>query len=232
MSSTTTKPKKAFIQTNTLFSYFDSTKPAKPELKPKTTNSILNYFKSDPIERSEEDTPKPAKVSSPKKRTQSPLNDFKPQKRPNTQSSLSNLMKIEPSCSIKKELKPQLSLADFKQPNVKTQTDSTQVKVEKNFSRKCPFYKRVEGTQICVDAFSYGDIDNCNAYFLSHYHYDHFIGLKKDFKNQLYCSKITANLVMKNIKVNRNNITILEYNKFLNVYEDGSVQVALIDANQ
>lgn len=246
MASTTTKPKKAFIQTNTLFSYFDSTKPSKPEVKPKATNSILNYFKSDPGEKNEEDHSKPVSIPSPKKSTQSPLSDFKPQKRPATQtplndsklqkrpatqSSLSNLMKIEPNC-IKKELKPQLSLADFKQTNSKQLNDSTQIKNEKFNSRKCPFYKRVEGTQICVDAFSYGDIDNCNAYFLSHYHYDHFIGLKKDFKNQLYCSKITANLVMKNIKVDRKYITILDYNKFLNVYEDGSVHVALIDANQ
>ena len=49
----------------------------------------------------------------------------------------------------------------------------------------------------------------------------------------MLCSQITANLVIKNIKVDVKFIRVLEMNKFLNVYEgDGSIQVALIDANQ
>lgn len=236
----TTKPKKAFIQTNTLFSYFDSDKPKiKPEPK-QTSNSILNYFKSEitndseakpkiPIIKSEEN-----QINVTKAIQQSAVNDnFNIKKKISTQSSLSGLKHTE----IKKELKPQLSLASFRQEsqveakNVSIVKDEPVAKNEKFNSRKCPFYKRVEGTQISVDAFSYGDIENCNAYFLSHYHYDHFIGLKKDFKNQMFCSKVTANLVMKNIKVDKKYITILEMDKFLNVYDNDSVQVALIDAN-
>ncbi len=98
---------------------------------------------------------------------------------------------------------------------------------------KCPFYKRIEGTQIVVDAFSYGDIENCNAYFLSHYHYDHFVGLTKHFKHKIYCSKVTANLVIKQIKVDKDLVNPLELNKFNNIYQnDDSIQVALLDANQ
>ena len=215
-SSETTKPKKAFIQTNTLFSYFESNNKPKAEVKPTVTNSILNYFKSENVES------KPVVKSEPltEKKSQSPLNEsFKPQKKA-SQSNLSNLMKIEPVVKVR---------------DAERECEASQIGANaeaKTNTRKCPFYKRVEGTQICVDAFSYGDIEACNAYFLSHYHYDHFIGLKKDFKNQLFCSQVTANLVVKNIKVDKKYINVLEYNKFLNVYDDGSVQVALIDANQ
>jgi len=49
----------------------------------------------------------------------------------------------------------------------------------------------------------------------------------------MYCSQITANLVIKQIKVVKCYIKILEYNKFINVYENNNnIQVCLIDANQ
>lgn len=46
--------------------------------------------------------------------------------------------------------------------------------------------------------------------------------------------KITANLVAKKIRVDAKHIRGLELNKFVNVYDydDDSIQVALIDANQ
>lgn len=101
-------------------------------------------------------------------------------------------------------------------------------------NKVCPFYKRIESTRICVDAFNYGTISNCDAYFLSHFHYDHFIGLNKNFQNKLFCSQVTANLVLKRIRVDSKYITALELNdKFVNVYEnDSRIRVKLIDANQ
>ncbi len=100
--------------------------------------------------------------------------------------------------------------------------------------RACPFYKRIESTRICVDAFNYGYISNCDAYFLSHFHYDHFIGLSKHFKQKLFCSQVTANLVISRLKVPKQYINVLEMNgQFLNIYEnDSRIQVMLIDANQ
>jgi len=199
----TTKPKKAFIQTNTLFNYFGSNRDTASAIKP-SINTITNYFLKPATSGPTTNQPQPQATLT---------SNFKIKKE-QTQTSLSSLLKSE----TKTELKSQISLADV--------SSSTS-------QRKCPFYKRVENTQICVDAFSYGDIDNCNAYFLSHYHYDHFIGLKKDFKNLLLCSKVTANLVVKNIKVDRQFIRVLDMNRFQDVYEDDSaVQVALIDANQ
>ncbi len=207
--SVTSKPKKAFIQTNTLFNYFDSKdKPVEKEQPKPPVNTITNYFPKPVSQDFSKTQPLPIK------KEQKPLTENFKIKKEQSQTNLSNLVKTD---TPKPGLKRKLSSTDLPPAN----------------TRKCPFYKRVENTQICVDAFSYGDIENCNAYFLSHYHYDHFIGLKKDFSNQMLCSRVTANLVIKHIKVDKKFIKVLEFDKFQNVYDgDSSIQVALIDANQ
>ncbi|CAG5022851.1 unnamed protein product [Parnassius apollo] len=94
--------------------------------------------------------------------------------------------------------------------------------------KNIPFYKIIAGTYIAVDAFSYGDIPNVNNYFLTHFHSDHYSGLKKSFNKLLFCTKITADLCTSRLGVNSKYINIINVDETIRV--DG-VEVTAIDAN-
>ena len=127
--------------------------------------------------------------------------------------------------------------------------------------RQCPFYKRVPGkpsvhdlfmgsseTGMTVDAFSYGSIPECPAYFLSHFHSDHYMGLSSRFQHPIYCTQVsqpvtspplihkadpmpqvTANLVEHVLKVPQSLLHPLLLDEPCIV--EGT-EVTLIDANQ
>ena len=94
--------------------------------------------------------------------------------------------------------------------------------------KKCPFYKKIEFSKIAVDAFNYGVIPDIEYYFLSHFHYDHFIGLTNKWKNKIYCSEITAELVKMRFKNISYLVVALPLNKQITI---DTFKVTLLEAN-
>ena len=100
------------------------------------------------------------------------------------------------------------------------------------YQRTCPFYKILPGFSICVDAFRYGAVEGCKAYFLSHFHSDHYIGLTSSWcHGPIYCSHVTANLVRQQLKVDPKWVFDLDFEKKMEVPETGGVHVTMIPAN-
>jgi hypothetical protein len=92
----------------------------------------------------------------------------------------------------------------------------------------CPFYKKMPGTPFTVDAFRYGNVAGCGAYFLTHFHADHYGGLSKKFQGKIYCNEGTANLVEAQLKVSRELLYVLPMDQPTMVM---GVEVTLLDAN-
>ncbi|KRZ78311.1 DNA cross-link repair 1A protein [Trichinella papuae] len=107
-------------------------------------------------------------------------------------------------------------------------TSASSANVKHKF-RRCPMYKFVPGTSFVVDAFNFGKIPDIELYFLSHFHYDHYVGLTRHFDAPICCSQITASLVHLKLKVSKSFLRVLSVNEWTDLGDDNSVM--LIDAN-
>ncbi|KAK3497146.1 uncharacterized protein B0T23DRAFT_352845 [Neurospora hispaniola] len=101
------------------------------------------------------------------------------------------------------------------------------------YKRTCPFYKIMPNFSICVDAFRYGAVQGCKAYFLSHFHSDHYMGLSASWVHgPIYCSKVTGSLVKMQLRTAAKYVVELEFGETVPVPETGgAVMVTMIEAN-
>lgn len=104
----------------------------------------------------------------------------------------------------------------------------------KTSSKKAiPWYKKLQFSDVTItmDCFNCNKEEGIDLYFLSHFHADHYMGLKKSWSQgtTIYTSSITARLVKWKFKVNQCKVIELPLNQWLPITED--LQVFLIDAN-
>ncbi|KAI0533556.1 DNA repair metallo-beta-lactamase-domain-containing protein [Xylaria digitata] len=100
------------------------------------------------------------------------------------------------------------------------------------YQRTCPFYKIMPGFFICVDAFRYGAVKGCNAYFLSHFHSDHYIGLTANWSHgPIYCSKVTGSLIKTQLRTASKYVKELEFEETVEVPGTEGVTVTMLPAN-
>ncbi|KAL7274394.1 DNA cross-link repair protein PSO2/SNM1 [Rhizina undulata] len=98
--------------------------------------------------------------------------------------------------------------------------------------RTCPFYKKLFSGAITVDAFRYGSVIGCKAYFLSHFHSDHYVGLTSKWNHgPIYCSRVTANLVRTKLGVHPQYVRELPWEAWVEIEGVDGVKVRGLDAN-
>ena len=83
---------------------------------------------------------------------------------------------------------------------------------------------------IVIDGFQYADEILSETYFLSHFHSDHYVGLKKSFSaGIIYCTEVTARLLLQQFKINPKYVCGLKMNEPIKL--DCGAIVTLMDAN-
>ncbi|XP_070211566.1 DNA cross-link repair 1A protein-like [Littorina saxatilis] len=148
---------------------------------------------------------------------------------PKSASETANLMRVPSPPRNVQRSNGGFGLTSKPQPSKgRPSSTNTSKPWQKTSGRQCPFYKKLPGTAISVDAFCYGVITGCQAYVLTHFHYDHYRGLNKRFSQPMYCSPVTANLVEKQVGVDRRWVNRLPLNTPTQV---AGVWLTLMEAN-
>jgi hypothetical protein len=97
-----------------------------------------------------------------------------------------------------------------------------------NFPANFPTVKQIPGTRFVVDGFRSAGRYSV-AYFLSHFHSDHYTGITPQWsRGIIFCSEITASLVLQVLKVAPALVVALPMGQKVSI--DG-VEVSLVDAN-
>jgi len=94
--------------------------------------------------------------------------------------------------------------------------------------KMCPWWKKITNTVLAVDAFNYGDLPGIKHYLLSHFHYDHYIGLSKHWTHHIVCSSITKRLATTFLGVKADLMTVLDPGDSRVV---GGCELTAVDAN-
>lgn len=122
-----------------------------------------------------------------------------------------------------------------KQRNDKSKSNTNTVPYNEPTERRChtstdraPFYKLIPDTDFVVDGFKNGPVVNKNNYFLSHFHYDHYIGLNKHFNKTIHCSTITGELLKSIIRIDAKYIRTIDVGETKVINQ---VEVTALDAN-
>lgn len=86
------------------------------------------------------------------------------------------------------------------------------------------------GYKLVVDGFNYASDPTITKYFLSHFHSDHYIGLKKSWDNgTVYCSSVTSKLLQYKFKFPSDRIVELVNDQWVEIID--GIDVMIMDAN-
>ena len=181
--------------------------------------SLLSSMKCIPEPKKEKNVEKCVRKGTPNKPAKTLSNDGL--EKPKIVPVIKQLVKQAGSSQLDLGAMLGLKPREHATPEIKVGQD------EQN-KKQVPFYKWVKGTTFTVDGFNYGNIPKCTAYFLSHFHYDHYIGLTKKFDGVVYCSQVTGNYVTNILKVRPELVKVLEFDR--SVYVQG-VKVSSVEAN-
>lgn len=139
-----------------------------------------------------------------------------------------NLVAVQQSSHENGNPSPSEEKENQKDPNESSSSNSKS-KIKRKRTILCPPYKIISGTTFAVDAFRFGYIQGITHYFLTHYHSDHYIGLRKTFNQPIILSSVTAACVKAFINVDDRYLIKLDVGESMAI---NGITITAIDANQ